>query len=446
MYVKSCHITRLRLMKIYQDKNVFEATQERLKFVFENFDNIYVSFSGGKDSGLLLSMVLDYKRRHNIQKKIGVFHQDFEAQYQLTTEYVAKMFDDNIDDIEPYWVCLPMGSRCAVSNFQMYWYPWDDKKEDMWVRPMPDRPYIINLKNNPLDFYRYKMSQEDLYAEFARWYGRTHEGTTVCLVGIRADESINRYRAYANVRKNLMKDSRWTTKLDDRVYNAYPLYDWATKDIWIANAKEHYEYNKIYDLYYRAGVPISQMRVSSPYHENAKESLNLYRVLEPSTWVKVVSRVNGANFAAMYGNTKLMGVGKITLPEGYTWRRYVKFLLATLPEGIRRNYVQKFKTSIRFWWKKGGVVGEEALQELEAMNYSIRRNGQSNYRTNKERVVFLGTPDDTDDIKSSIDIPSWKRMAVCILKNDHLCKHMGFAQTRSQTRREKELLEKYKNL
>ncbi|MBS4773605.1 MAG: DUF3440 domain-containing protein [Proteobacteria bacterium] len=433
-------------MKIYQDKNVFEAVQERLKFIFDNFDNVYVSFSGGKDSGLLLSMVLDYKRRHNIKKKIGVFHQDFEAQYQLTTDYVTKMFDDNIDDIEPYWVCLPMGSRCAVSNFQMYWYPWDDKKEDMWVRPMPDRPYIINLKNNPLDFYRYKMSQEDLYAEFARWYGRTHEGTTVCLVGIRADESINRYRAYANVRKNLMKESRWTTKLDDKVYNAYPLYDWATKDIWIANAKENYEYNKIYDLYYRAGVPISQMRVSSPYHENAKESLNLYRVLEPTTWVKVVSRVNGANFAAMYGNTKLMGVGRITLPEGYTWRRYVKFLLATLPEGIRNNYIEKFKTSIRFWWKRGGVVGDDALKELEDCNYSIRRNGRSNYRTDKERVVFLGTPDNTDDIKSSIDIPSWKRMAICILKNDHLCKHMGFAQTRSQTRREKELLEKYKNL
>ncbi len=433
-------------MKIYQDKNVYEAVQERLKFIFENFDNIYVSFSGGKDSGLLLNMVLDYKRKHNIEKKIGVFHQDFEAQYELTTEYVTKMYDDNIDDIEPYWVCLPMGSRCAVSNYQMYWYPWDDKKEDLWVRKMPDRPYIINLKNNPFDFYRYKMAQEDLYAEFAKWYGRTHQGTSVCLVGIRADESINRYRAYANVRKNLMKSSQWTTKISDRMYNAYPLYDWATKDVWIANAKENYEYNKIYDLYYRAGVPISQMRVSSPYHENAKESLNLYRVLEPATWVKVVSRVNGANFAAMYGNSKLMGVGRITLPEGYTWRRYVKFLLATLPEGIRKNYIQKFKTSIRFWWKKGGVVNDEALKELEDCDYNIRRNGKSNYKSTKERVVFLGTPDDTDDIKSSIDIPSWKRMAVCILKNDHLCKHMGFAQTKSQTRREKELLEKYKNL
>ena len=433
-------------MKIYQDKNVYEAIQDRLKFIFENFDNIYVSFSGGKDSGLLLNLVLDYKRRHNIDRKIGVFHQDFEAQYELTTEYVAKMFDDNIDDIEPYWVCLPMGSRCAVSNYQMYWYPWDDKKENLWVRPMPDRPYIINLKNNPLDFYRYKMAQEDLYAEFAKWYGRTHKGTSVCLVGIRADESINRYRAYANVRKDLMKNSQWTTKITDNMYNAYPLYDWATKDVWIANAKENFAYNKIYDLYYRAGVSISQMRVSSPYHENAKESLNLYRVLEPSTWVKVVSRVNGANFAAMYGNTKLRGVGRITLPAGYTWRRYVKFLLATLPEGVRRNYIQKFKTSIRFWWKRGGVVNEEALKELEACDYNIRRNGMSNYKSSKERVVFLGTPDDTDDIKSSIDIPSWKRMAVCILKNDHLCKHMGFAQTKSQTRREKELLEKYKSL
>lgn len=434
-------------MKIYQDKNVFDATQERIKFAFDNFDNIYVSFSGGKDSGLLLNLVLDYKRRHNIKKKIGVFHQDFEAQYQLTTDYVTKMFDDNIDDIEPYWVCLPMGSRCAVSNYQMYWYPWDDKKKALWVRPMPDRPYVINLENNPFaEYYRYKMAQEDLYAAFAKWYASTHKGTSICMVGIRADESINRYRAYANVRKTLMKNSQWTTKLSPDLYNAYPIYDWTTKDVWIANAKEGFEYNKIYDLFYRAGVPISQMRVSSPYHENAKESLNLYRVLEPATWVRVVSRVHGANFAAMYGNTKLMGVGKITLPKGHTWRSYVKFLLATLPESIRQNYISKFKTSIRFWWKKGGVVDPAAVEELEKCNYHIRNNGKSGYRSDKDRIIFLGTPDNTDDIKSTIDIPSWKRMAICILKNDHLCKYMGFAQTKKQTMREKELIEKYKSL
>ena len=147
--------------------------------------------------------------------------------------------------------------------------------------------------------------------------------------------------------------------------HAYPLYmTESNKDVWIANGKEGHEYNKIYDLYYRAGLSINQMRVSCPLAKCKRAQL--YRVLKPGTWARVVSRVNGANFAAMYGNSKLMGAGKITLPKGHTWRSYVKFLLATLPDSIRENYVAKFKTSIRFWWKKGGVVCDDALKELEA--------------------------------------------------------------------------------
>ena len=384
-------------------------------------------------------MVLSYKRRNKIAKKIGVFHQDFEAQYQTTTDFVSRMFENNLRDIEPYWVCLPMGSRCAVSNYQMYWYPWDPDKEELWVRPMPKMPYIINMDNNPFDFYRYKMVQEDLYAEFGEWYSRQKKGKTICLLGIRADESLNRYRAYANDRKTIMQGNQWTTKMGENWWNAYPIYDWTTKDVWIANGKFDYDYNRIYDLFWKAGLSISQMRV-------AKESLNLYRVLEPATWVRVVSRVQGANFGAIYGSSHALGARKIELPPGHTWRSYVKFLLATLPEAMRRNYIEKFKTSIRFWWKKGGVVDEEAIKELEACNYPIRHNGKSNYKSNKEKIAFLGTPDHTDDIKSTIDIPSWKRMAVCILKNDHLCKYMGFSQTQKQNQRQKELMEKYKKL
>ncbi len=433
-------------MKKYLEKNVYEALQERLKFIFDNFDNIYVSFSGGKDSGLLLNMVLSYKRRNNITKKIGVFHQDFEAQYQTTTDFVTRMFENNMSDIEPYWVCLPMGSRCAVSNYQMYWYTWDPDQKNLWVRPMPKMPYIINMDNNPFDFYRYKMVQEDLYAEFGDWYSRQKKGKTICLLGIRADESLNRYRAYANDRKTIMKGNKWTTKMGENWWNAYPMYDWTTKDVWIANGKFDYDYNRIYDLFWKAGLSIHQMRVASPYHETAKDSLNLYRVLEPSTWVRIVSRVQGANFGAIYGNSHALGARKIELPPGHTWRSYVKFLLATLPDSMRRNYIEKFKTSIRFWWKKGGVVDDAAIKELEACNYPIRHNGKSNYKSSKEKIVFLGTPDHTDDIKSTIDIPSWKRMAVCILKNDHLCKYMGFAQTQKQNLRQKALMEKYKNL
>ena len=92
------------------------------------------------------------------------------------------------------------------------------------------------------------------------------------------------------------------------------------------------------------------------------------------------------------------------------------------------------------------MVSDEVIKELEFGDYNIRLNGLSHYRSSKEKVRFLGTPDNTDDIKSTIDIPSWKRMAVCILKNDHLCKYMGFAQTKRQAQREKELLNKYRKL
>lgn len=66
-------------MKAYNNLNVYEASQERLKFVFENFERVYVSFSGGKDSGVLLNLVIDYVRKNNLAKKVGVQIMDNEA-------------------------------------------------------------------------------------------------------------------------------------------------------------------------------------------------------------------------------------------------------------------------------------------------------------------------------------------------------------------------------
>ena len=123
------------MKKIHTSDNVYDATIERLRFVFENFDNIFVSFSGGKDSGLLLNLVLDYRNANCPDRVIGVFHQDFEAQYTLTTEYVERTFKrlEGEKGVELFWVCLPMATRTAVSSYEMFWYPWDDTKKDAWV-------------------------------------------------------------------------------------------------------------------------------------------------------------------------------------------------------------------------------------------------------------------------------------------------------------------------
>ncbi len=151
----------------------------------------------------------------------------------------------------------------------------------------------------------------------------------------------------------------------------------------------------------------------------------------------MIGRVQGANFAAIYGKTKAIGYRNITLPEGHTWESYTKFLLDTLPTRLRNNYIRKFNTSIEFWHKIGGGLSEEVIQELEMRGYNISRNGFSSYTLEKKsRIIFLDKiPDDTDDILSSKDIPSWKRMCYCILKNDHLCRFMGFGLTREEQSR-----------
>ena len=64
------------MIREYETQNVYEATQQRLKYIFEEFDNIYLSFSGGKDSGLLLNMMLDFQKKYYPERKIGVFHQE----------------------------------------------------------------------------------------------------------------------------------------------------------------------------------------------------------------------------------------------------------------------------------------------------------------------------------------------------------------------------------
>ncbi len=190
------------------------------------------------------------------------------------------------------------------------------------------------------------------------------------------------------------------------------------------------------------------MRVASPFNDSAKESLNLYRVLEPETWTKLVGRVQGANFTSIYARTAAMGYRNISLPPGHTWKSYTLFLLDTLPARLRNSYVKKFKTSIEFWHNTGGGLSEETIQELLEKGYQIRRNGVSNYTLDKKsRIIFLQEiPDDTDDIKTTKDVPSWKRMCYCILKNDHLCRFMGFGLLREDKKRVDLIREKYQGM
>ena len=197
-------------------------------------------------------------------------------------------------------------------------------------------------------------------------------------------------------------------------------------------------------MYYKAGVPLEKMRVASPFLSQAQASLKLYRVIEPHTSGKLVSRVNGVNFTGIYGGTTAMGWKSITLPSGHTWKSYMEFLLSTLPEDIRDNYKSKLDTSIKFWRERGGVLSDRAISDLQKAGARIEIQKKSNYKTDKKPVRM----DYLDDINSEDFqlIPTYKRMCICIMKNDHLCKYMGFSQTKREIERRREIMEKYNNI
>ncbi len=425
-----------------ENKNVYELTQERLEIIFKEFDNIIVSFSGGKDSGVLLNLCIDYMRKHNIKQKIGVLHLDYEIQYKMTTDYVNRTFERNKDLLEIYHICLPFRVTTCTSMYQPYWRPWDPKLKDAWVRPMPaDALTIKDFPELKSDMWDY-----DFQIYFSQWLHRKKRANrTCCLIGIRTQESYFRWRCiYRSPSSSSYNHLSWTYRLGSDIYNVYPIYDWKTTDIWIANGKFKWDYNTLYDLYYKAGVPLEKQRVASPFISEAIESLSLYKAIDPDTWGKMIGRVNGINFSAIYGATRATARKKITLPEGYTWKKFMYFLLSTLPESARDNYLRHLSVSQKFWKTKGGCLSDKVIQKLIDLGIPIEIAQKSNYKTTKHPVK-MDYQDDID-IPEFKELPTYKRMCICILRNDHACKYMGFSPTKEQISQKSRIIKEYKNI
>jgi predicted phosphoadenosine phosphosulfate sulfurtransferase len=354
----------MSILKRYEERNVLEAAQDRISFIFDNFERIYLSFSAGKDSTVMLHLVMAEAKKRG--RTIGILLVDLEAQYEFTMSHAEKCTEMYKDNIELFWVSLPLALRNAVSNYQPQWLAWDPDKKADWVRNPPEQA-ITDEAYFP--FFQRGMEFEEFVPEFGEWYAQGK--TCACLVGIRTDESLNRFRTIALKTKIKFQGKNYTTKVTDNVFNVYPIYDWGTADLW----KYHYinptlPYNEIYEQMHKAGLSPSQMRICQPYGDDQRRGLWLYHILEPKTWYKVVSRVNGVNSGALYiqetGN--ITGYSKISKPDNHTWKSFCNLLLSSLPENTQQHYIKKFKVFLK-WWKLRGYpegIPDEAPAILEA--------------------------------------------------------------------------------
>lgn len=386
-------------MKKYLDINVLQAARKRIGYIFDNFENIYLSFSGGKDSTVMLHLVMDECIRR--MKRIGLLFVDLECQYKYTIHHISEMYELYKNYIIPYWCCLPLSLSNAVSQYEPKWMCWEPGKE--WIRNFPKKG-ITDI--NYFDWFSVGMEFEEFVPAFGKWYGK--EQNTACFIGIRSDESLHRYTTVATYmkdgtkrKKNTFREKNYTTHVADLVFNIYPIYDWKTKDIWTYNSRFKKPYNKLYDIMHKAGLSIHQQRICQPFGNDQRKGLWLYHIIEPETWGKLISRVNGANFGAKYvcetGN--VMGNIKIKRPPGHTWKSFATLLLNSMPETTREHYENKILLFLKWWAEK---------------DYKYRND----------------IPDEIDrKLEVEKKSPSWRRICKTLLRNDWWCKGLSFSIT-----------------
>ena len=381
--------------KIYIDKSVIASSKKRIEKIFDSFERIYISYSGGKDSTVMTHLIMAEAKKRGV--KVGLLIIDLEAQYNETIKHITEMCETYKDNIDLHWFCGELLLRNGVSDFEPKWTCWDSEKENIWVRQKPKLASDLSQ----YDFYVPKMEFEEFMVLFGKWYsqGKLCAG----FIGIRSDESLHRYRAITSEKKGLTFNGyKWTTKIGNNLFNVYPIYDWRTEDIWIFHLKnKELGYNKIYDLMTRAGVKFSNQRLCQPFGDDQKKGLWLYHLLEPMTWYKLLNRVSGVNSGALYVHEKgnMTGAGDVTKPIDHTWESYVNFLLKSLPLKMQNHYKERFIKFIAGWKQRGyDKIPDEAPHDLEIKCWA----------------------------------PSWKRMARCILRNDYYCKGLGQTQPLSE--------------
>lgn len=428
--------------------NVYDATMERMKLIFEDFDNVLVAFSCGKDSGVMLNMAYKYAKENNLLHKLAFYYEDYEAGYKYTHEYADRVFKE-LEVDRKYWLCLPISAACSVSMYDNRWYPWKKEEKDIWVRDMPDYTYVVNENNSPFPFTP-GAKGFDTRIWFSEWFASKY-GKTAVLIGIRADESLTRRAIFTSQHRKFMhKGIRWSKTLDKDLCNFYPIYDWKTEDIWVANYKYQWDYNKIYDLYHQAGLTIAQMRVASPFHQSGQASLHLYQVIDPDSWGKMVGRVNGCNFGGIYGNTSAMGWRNISKPEHFTWKQYAEFLMSTLPPKTKKKLQYHLDRLAKSWSEKGYGRNPEVIAQMKKEGIVLENTHEVSKLCTKPKLYEIvkiksGFPDETE-IQNFRRCPSWKAICITIMKNDFTGIYLGCQRTKDQLLARRRGLDKYKNL
>ena len=315
-------------MKIYKDESVWDAALERIRFIFDEFPNVAVSFSGGKDSTVIFNLALIVAKEKG-RLPLPVVFIDQEAEWDAVISYVRSVMA--MQEVESYWLQVPIKLFNATSYKDQWLYCW--REGDDWMRP-----------KEPNSVHENVYGTDRFHKMFKGWARHTYQDQSLAMLGgVRAEESPNRRAGLTTAAT--YKHITWGLVLDKQAnqFTFNPMYDWSYTDIWTAIHKNGWDYCRIYDEFYRYGVAPIKMRISNLHHETAVDQLFYLQELEPHTWDALQTRLQGINQARQFTRSEMFKVAE--LPFMFEdWKEYRDYLVHNLiTDEYRERFEKKFQ-------------------------------------------------------------------------------------------------------
>ena len=313
-------------VKVYnKNKNVYQAAIERMNIIFDNHDKIVVSMSGGKDSIVLMYIALEIAKQRN--RKVYVFFLDQEFEYNCTIDIITEVM--KMANVIPLWFQIHGILPTAISHEEYWLEPWNPKQKEMWLRSQK-RVSIKQIHWSHKVPFSFKEEEKMGFYGLMKCMEQMFPNESVGhVIGLRAEESLNRFRA---VTKNPgLKGINWCTKNKWGGIKYYPIYDFTFSDLWVYIYKNNINYNKMYDFFWKKGMSLKDMRISSLMNRKAFQCLVDLQEFEPKLYDKISERAKGLTTAKNYAKeSKIFKTKKLPV-KFKKWKEYRDFLLDTLP-------------------------------------------------------------------------------------------------------------------